>query len=406
MSERDRGTRSFVGSVGWRGLALIAGFWGLFGSMMAASLLLSPTRETAAAPAEIFGFTFLGALTWALLTLPLFWLTRRFGLHGEGRLGHVVFLGALALVLAAVVSGSVAGVSSLFADETFDGALQGPEGVWRMARYRFLHDLLACLLILTAGVARDYFLRYRARQEEASLLRTQLVESRLAMLRAQLNPHFLFNTLNAVAALVTKDPRGVRRMIARMSELLRYTLEDSDEPEIPVEQELEILGRYLEVMEIRYQGRLDTEVQADPDVLDALVPNLVLQPLVENSMKHGVSRAARPSRVAVGARREGETVRLTVRDDGAGAATEATEATGGADGTPNDGIGLRHTRERLRQLYGDAARLELRFPPEGGAVAEIVLPYHTRSTLGSTVDAPDRRARRPTARASAGGLRE
>lgn len=341
---------------------------------MAGSLLLSPLRESTTDPAEILAFAFLGALVWAGLTLPLVSLARRYGLHGGRRVVHVALLSVLALCLSALVSGSVALVTSFFADDTLNGALQGPAGVWRIARYRFLHDLLACLLILTAGVARDYFLRYRVRQEEASRLRTQLVESRLQALRARLHPHFLFNTLNAVAALVSKDPQGVRRMIARLSELLRHTLEGSAEPEVPLGQELELLGRYLEIMEIRFQGRLETRVATDREVLDALVPNLVLQPLVENSMKHGVRRKSTPTRVEVTARREGETVRLTVRDTGAGAADGAGR--GGGD----EGVGLSHTRERLRRMYGSDGRLELRFPEEGGAVAVVVLPYRSRST--------------------------
>lgn len=382
-----------VGAVGRRGIVLILGFWALFGLVMTGSLLLSPVRDSATDAAAVVFFTFLGAIAWAALTLPLFSLTRRYGLHGDRKVAHGVLLSALAVVLAALVSGSVAVVSIVFAHDALDRSVQGPMGVWRIARYRFLHDLLACLLILTAGVARDYFLRYRERQEEASALRTQLVESRLQALQARLNPHFLFNTLNAVATLVTEDPQGVRRMIAGLSELLRTTLEDSAEPEVALEHELEMLERYLEIMEIRFRGRLETRVDADRDVLDARVPTLVLQPLVENAMKHGVGRASAPSRVEVTARREEGRVRLTVRDDGAGRArsTDGSGTSGGetiagseADGRSGahappagrgQGVGLSHTRERLRQLYGDAGRLELRFPEEGGAVAEVVLPY-------------------------------
>lgn len=382
-------------SVGRRGLVLILGFWTLFGLVMTGSLLLSPVRDSSTDAAAVVFFTFLGALAWAALTLPLFSLTRRYGLHGDRKVAHGVLLTVLAVVLAALVSGSVAVLSIVFAHDALDRSVQGSIGVWRIARYRFLHDLLACLLILTAGVARDYFLRYRERQEEASALRTQLVESRLQALQARLNPHFLFNTLNAVATLVTEDPQGVRRMIAGLSELLRATLEDSAEPEVALEHELEMLERYLEIMEIRFRGRLETRVEADRDVLDARVPTLVLQPLVENAMKHGVGRTSAPSRVEVTARREDGRVRLTVRDDGAGrvrsadgggtpdsAATTGSKAGGrGGAGAPaadrGQGVGLSHTRERLRQLYGDAGRLELRFPEEGGAVAEVVLPYRS-----------------------------
>ncbi|MFP3948487.1 MAG: histidine kinase, partial [Longimicrobiales bacterium] len=213
--------------IGWRGIFLILGFWTFFGVVMAASLFLSPLRQTEqAAPAALVAFTFLGAYTWAALTLPLFWLTRRLGPTRDGgtrRVVRIVGLLGFSLVLAIVVSTGLALISSVVLQDLLGGSLAGTDGIWRMARYRFLNDLLACHLVLTAGVARDYFLRYRARQAEATLLRTQLVEARLQVLRTQLNPHFLFNTLNAVATLVTTDPRGVRRMIARLSDLLRYT---------------------------------------------------------------------------------------------------------------------------------------------------------------------------------------
>ncbi|MDX1568777.1 MAG: histidine kinase [Longimicrobiales bacterium] len=389
----DRGDLPPGLRIGWQGILLILGFWTFFGVVMAASLFLSPLRQSEqAAPAALIIFTFLGAYTWAALTLPLFWLTRRLGLTRDGgtqRIVRIIGLLGFSLVLAIVVSTGLALISSIVLQDLLGGSLAGTEGIWSMARYRFLNDLLACHLVLTAGVARDYFLRYRARQAEATLLRAQLVEARLHVLRTQLNPHFLFNTLNAVATLVTTDPRGVRRMIARLSELLRYTLEGAAEPEIPLEQELEILGRYLEIMEIRFRDRLETEIDADPTLLDALVPNLILQPLVENAMKHGVSRSEGGGHVGVRARRDGDDLVLTVRDSGheaakelAGSFDESGEKVG-ADGESDSGasgftggFGLRQTRERLDQLYGPGGRLRLATLPEGGAVAEVRIPFH------------------------------
>lgn len=389
--------------VGWQGILLILGFWTFFGVVMAASLFLSPLRDSPeAAPAALIIFTFLGAYTWAGLTLPLFWLTRRLGLTEKGgvqRAIRVVGLLGFSLVLAIVVSLGLAFVSSVVLQDLLGGNLAGTEGMWRMARYRFLNDLLACHLVLTAGVARDYFLRYRARNTEAMLLRSQLVEARLQVLRTQLNPHFLFNTLNAVATLVTSDPRGVRRMIARLSELLRHTLEGAAEPEVPLSQELEVLTRYLDIMEIRFGDRLETEVETEPGVSEALVPNLILQPLVENAMKHGVGRSAGPARVRVRVRREEDDLVLTVRDgrigDSAAGEILATppseadragsekEAPGSRDGASSaaasrGGFGLRQTRERLDQLYGTRGRLRLVTLEDRGAIAEVRIPFHTR----------------------------
>jgi two-component system, LytTR family, sensor kinase len=365
-------------SLGWRELLLIFGFWTAFGLVNAASLLISPLRQETSAPMELVGYTFLGAYTWAALTLPLFALTAYFQLE-RGRRGlRFAALGVFGLLVALLVTTFVSFVSSLFVVETRDGYFTGWTGMWHLARPRFPSDLLTSFVILSAGVARGYFFRHQARQEEANLLRAQLVESRLAVLRTQLNPHFLFNTLNALSALVATDPKGVRRMIARLSELLRYNLDGATEPEVSLDKELRIVQRYLEIVEIRYQGRLSTRISADPDVRDALVPNLILQPLVENAMKHGVSLAAGHGSIEVTARREEGDLVLSVLDTGGGSNPPRARAIPSSPG----GLGLRHTRERLEQLYGDRGRLELISRPDGGMIAEIRLPYHTLPAIG------------------------
>jgi sensor histidine kinase YesM len=201
------------------------------------------------------------------------------------------------------------------------------------------------------------------------------VEARLTALQTQLNPHFLFNTLHAISSLVERDPRGVRRMIARLSELLRLTLERTEQQEVPLEQELAFLQRYLEIMQIRFQGSLEVETQVDPVVNEALVPTLILQPLVENAVKHGVSKVDGGGRIAVSARREGDRLVLSVRDNGPGLdGTDATES----------GLGLRNTRARLEHLYGAAQSLTLSALPDGGLIAEVRLPFHTRADLRTT----------------------
>ena len=190
----------------------------------------------------------------------------------------------------------------------------------------------------------------------------------------QLDPHFLFNTLHAISSLVERDPRGVRRMISRLSELLRHTIEGSSDQEIPLRQELDLLRRYLEIMEVRFQGRLAMSTEVDEHALDALVPNLILQPLVENALKHGVSRVEGPGRLALRAEREGGQLVLRVENDGPPADGAARDGTG---------VGVRNTRARLEQLYGPDQSFTLR-PAAGaapGTVAEIRLPYHTCADL-------------------------
>jgi LytS/YehU family sensor histidine kinase len=227
--------------------------------------------------------------------------------------------------------------------------------------------------------------RRRLRDERLrnAQLETQLAQSQLQALRMQLQPHFLFNTLNALSALVERDPRGVRRMISRLSELLRYNIEGSEEQEIPLRQELQWIGRYLEIMEVRFQGRLDVRTSVSDAALGALVPNLILQPLVENAIKHGVARALGPSQVEIEAEvSEGQTI-LRVRDSGAGegAVSGPPPESGDPGSASGSGVGLRNTVARLEQLYGQGQSFELRHTETGGTLAEVRLPYHTRSDL-------------------------
>jgi len=249
--------------------------------------------------------------------------------------------------------------------------------------FRFIDELIIYLTVLAAGFARDYFMRFQERQAEMMHLRTQavqlqaqLAEARLQTLRMQVNPHFLFNTLHAVSSLVERDPRGVRRMIARLSELLRYTMERAGEQEVSLHEELLFLEGYLEIQQIRFQDRLEVEEDIAPDVLDALVPSLILQPLVENAIKHGVSRIEEMGRIEIKAWREDETLCLSVRDNGPG----LVETSGDGERT-SEGVGLRNTRERLQSLYGTAQQLVLKSAPSGGAHAQIRLPFHTRADL-------------------------
>jgi sensor histidine kinase YesM len=250
--------------------------------------------------------------------------------------------------------------------------------------FQFLDDFMIYLLVLGTGLTRNYFIRYRDRlgearrlNDEAADLRAQLAEARLAALRSRLNPHFLFNTLNAVAALVERDPAGVRRMLARLGELLRFSLDESNEQEVTVVREVELVRLYLEIMEVRFQGRLDAQLNIDESAKHALVPTLLLQPLVENAFKHGVSMIEDTGVVSVDVRREGSDLVLAVTDNGPGPVS------------PNgDGEGLANTRKRLQELYGDQQQFELRTAtPAGGAIAMVRLPFHTAPLLAAEVQA-------------------
>jgi two-component system LytT family sensor kinase len=346
-------------------VAAIVAFWTVLALISTAGRELDPRIPgiPSAVMTAVVTVSYVEYALWAAITIPIWWLTSRYSIEGGRRFGRLLFFIVLGFMIAISMD------SILY--HTRD-ALLAPLRVRRrppppVIGLGFLDDLMVFFAVLGAGIARDYFLRYRARVEETVRLQAQLAQARLDVLRSQLNPHFLFNTLNAVSALVERDARGARRMIARLSDLLRYTLEEGTEQEVPLHRELDLLDEYIELMQIRFQGRLNVVVRGGDDVRDALVPNLVLQPVVENAMKHGVGQIAGDGEITISARRSGDDLVITVADNGPGP----------SGAKPGEGVGLTNTNERLRQLYGARYQVMLTQRAEGGTVAEIVLPYHT-----------------------------
>jgi two-component system, LytTR family, sensor kinase len=205
-------------------------------------------------------------------------------------------------------------------------------------------------------------------------LEAQLSDARLRTLQAELHPHFLFNTLHAISTLVHTKPELADRMISRLSDLLRLTFDRSGANRVPLQQELEFLQKYLEIEQIRFQDRLTVNFDIDPDTLDAEVPRLILQPLVENAIQHGIAPRSGPGHVQVAARREEGRLWLEVRDDGVG-------LNAGARARLRSGIGLANTRDRLACLYGERHRLDFSDGGPGLAV-RIEIPFHPASLSG------------------------
>jgi two-component system, LytTR family, sensor kinase len=362
-------------------LLLIVGFWTLIAVLTSANSLLEPRARGLWQPIVPFAtmlVTFANAYLWALLTPPIFLLADRYALERTSWSTRALFI-PLGLVIAICFDMATSYLRSLlfYAPTPLSPEL---EAIARLRRLWFMNEFIVFVAVVAAGFARNYFVRYRVRREEAvnlkaqaAQLQAQLADARLAALRTQLNPHFLFNTLHAVSALVERDPRGVRRMVARLSELLRTTLDEADEPEVPLSRELTFIERYLEVMQIRFQGRLHVEMNVDSDVRDALVPNLILQPLVENAVKHGVNKIDGVGRIEILAHRTGDRVLLAVRDNGPALFRDKPPS--------SEGVGLRNTRARLLQLYGTEQSLTLRPAQGGGLLAEVTLPYHRGSDL-------------------------
>jgi signal transduction histidine kinase len=219
------------------------------------------------------------------------------------------------------------------------------------------------------GVAHAirFYERAKARERRAVELETRLTQARLEALRMQLNPHFLFNTLNSIASLVHDEPQRAEEMIEALSELLRLALYTADRQEVTLRDELCFLERYLLIERTRFGERLCVEKQIDVVALDAVVPILIFQPLVENAVKHGIENRLAPCVIRIAAEHAGEMLRLEVTDNGRGQVGE----------TLNEGVGLTNTRLRLKELYGEDGLLKLRSEPGEGFSAEILVPWRT-----------------------------
>lgn len=233
-------------------------------------------------------------------------------------------------------------------------------------------EVIAFAATAAAIHAIVFYLRDRDREALTLQLQARLNDAQLHALRAQLNPHFLFNALNAVTTLLHRDPHRADAMLTRLGELLRITLRADPDHEIPLRDELALLDRYLDIMRMRFSDRVTVSRDVDSAAVDALVPSFLLQPIVENAFEHGVARLQAPGRVEVGASLAagGTQVVLRVRDNGPGPS---------ADGA-SDGIGITNTRRRLQAMYAGAGQLDLSAAPGGGMLVEMRFPY--RSALG------------------------
>ena len=221
--------------------------------------------------------------------------------------------------------------------------------------------------ILTVGLAVAHYRRLRERERTALELETQLAQADLHALKSQLQPHFLFNSLHTIGSLVrTGDRDSAVKVTADLGELLRRMLDGASQQEVPLRQELDFIKSYLDIEQMRFRDRLTVTFAVDEAVLDARVPHLVLQPLVENAIRHGIAPHAFAGHVEVTARRVGSTLELVVRDDGPGA--------GNGDGS-RPGIGLTNTRARLSRLYGNEFKLAVINLPQGGLESRVEIPF-------------------------------
>jgi len=224
-------------------------------------------------------------------------------------------------------------------------------------------------IVLIAHVV-SYYQRFRERELRSSQLQTQLAKAHLQTLKSQLQPHFLFNTMHSISALMLTDVHAADRMMTRLSDLLRMSLEASGTQITTLSHELEFLNCYLEIEKVRFEERLTVVLNIAAETLDAQVPHLLLQPLVDNAVKHGISKLHDGGEIQISATSEGTELQLEVKDNGPGM--------GRPDGPHRTGLGLKVTRERLEALYGQEQSMELIHPPEGGAAVRICIPLTKR----------------------------
>jgi signal transduction histidine kinase len=362
----------------WRRPALVFGAWTAVGVFFASQLyLLYPItfggRQISFAWALVINLPFYWL--WALLTPAILGLTRRFPLDrarwkkslavhaGVGvALSAVQLLAAGALLYRLFQSGRTSSLSSALGS---------------FFRLNFHANILTYAALVALAWAADTYEKYRDGELAASRLQTQLVKAELGALKMQLQPHFLFNTLNAIAALLKPKPDAAENMVLQLADFLRLTLASTGRAEVTLREELDFLACYLAIEKTRFGDRLSTSFHIRSEVLDARVPNLLLQPLVENAIRHGIAKSADARRLEVSATHEGGRLLLRVWDDGPGLGA----------GAVREGIGLSNTRERLRHLFGENFSLAYANAPGGGFAIALAFPLLAGAPAAEVADA-------------------
>jgi signal transduction histidine kinase len=310
--------------------------------------------------------------TWALLAPVVIWLSRRFPLDRDAWRRslpvHLVCIIAVTLAHLAMAEG----VSALLMAWFWTGESMQKYSYWTAVKTQYFknfdYEMMTYCAIVGAYNSFSYGRQAQDRTLRASQLEARLAEAQLQALQRQLHPHFLFNTLNAISALMHRDVEAADQMLAKLSDLLRMALDQRGGQEVTLKDELEFLQKYLEIEEARFGDRLSVTFDIAPETLDAQVPNLLLQPLVENSIRHAVAVRIEPGRIEIRARHLGETLELVVSDNGPGMPPSRLTS-------PGKGVGLANTRSRLERLYGANHQLLFSEPPGGGLMVTITIPF-------------------------------
>lgn len=406
--------------------AIYAGAWTAFGVLSAVKVYYTQLLWDKPVPWELaFRRSFKEVFSYAVCVLGVLWLCGRLkplaGRRGRWVLLHVLGAAVFSVAHLTLVSWLESGERSVQTGEMLTFTyLFGQLSVHYAAS-----NFVEYWIVVFAHLGWQYYQGYRERERQAAALATELVQARLQALRMQINPHFLFNTLNTISALIHENPDAADRMIVRLSGLLRRTLDRGDVQEVPLREELDFLRGYLEIEQMRFPDRLTVTYDIEPKTNELLVPHLILQPLVENALRHGILPREEAGRIEISAHLvDGEHLELKVRDNGNGLpnvpacvppAEPLSVIEGGtAGGTPRstlahsspvrEGIGLKNVRSRLAQLYGGAQEFTLGNATGGGVEARIRIPCCTiprsqapRVVVMSETEAAQARLSLPTA---------
>src|SRR5688572_3469524 len=304
---------------------------------------------------------------WALLVPGVIWMGRRFPLQRDTWIAnagiHIISV-AVFVFLHALLTVTLRGpiLSWMGREWSWWPAFQ------QLFFLNFDWEMMVYWGVLGISMALDFQRTAQAQVLNSAQLETRLAEASLQSLQRQLHPHFLFNTLHTISALMHKDPETADAMLAQLADLLRLTLDRVGTQEVPLKEELDFLQKYISIERTRFGDRLQVSMHIDPETLDAAVPNLLLQPLVENAIRHGIAKKIEGGRVEISATRSGDELCLAVRDTGPGIAADKRSAL-------TTGVGLTNTRSRLEHLFGERHRFEFHEPADGGLAVRIAIPF-------------------------------
>ena len=354
-----------------RRLLSVLGFivlWSLIGLAFAGQFYLSSSLLGRSITwGQAISYSLADWYVWALLSIPIAALARRFPPAPESpwRTAGIHLLAGLCFALLYVVIRTLVGVLHGWLIDEEATFLE----VFRPLFVKtFPFNLIIYGVIVSVSHALDYYRKYHERTVQTLELEKHLTEARLQSLLRQLKPHFLFNALNGIASLMYSDVAAAERMLVRLAELLRQTMSQTGAPLTALKAEIAFLDCYLGIERIRFRERLAVHMDIEPSTLDAQVPSLILQPLVENAIRHGIEPQVRPGIITLASRRVGETLVLTVIDNGGGMPP---------GGFTREGIGIANSRARLAELYGRDQTFEMSNQPEGGLCVRLTFPFAT-----------------------------